>query len=71
MVAAHLADLDAARACGLRTVYLARPGEEAWRPGEDRYRRARDWVDVWIPEDADGLRTLAQVLGRGPVGGAS
>ena len=30
MVAAHLGDLQAAQACGLQTVYIQRPEEEAW-----------------------------------------
>ena len=62
MVAAHLGDLQAARACGLKTVYVDRPREEAWGPDEDRYKQAREWVDLWISVEDDGFRTLAQRL---------
>ncbi|KAI6379948.1 hypothetical protein MCOR25_001846 [Pyricularia grisea] len=49
MVAAHLVDLKGAKACGLRTVYIERAGEEEWIASEERYEDARRWVDVWIP----------------------
>lgn len=51
MVAAHLNDLEAAKDCGLRTIYVERKGEEDWAPGEERYQRAREWVDLWIGLD--------------------
>lgn len=60
MVATHLGDLEAARACGLRTVYIERPQEEAWGREEERYQQARGWVDLWIAEDEDGFRSLAR-----------
>ncbi|KAF5665859.1 hypothetical protein FHETE_6498 [Fusarium heterosporum] len=62
MVAAHLNDLDAARACGLRTVYVERPREEAWGTDDEKYQQAKEWVDVWITEDDQGFLTLAQKL---------
>lgn len=30
MVAAHLSDLQAAKACSLQTIYMGREGEESW-----------------------------------------
>ncbi|KLU86437.1 haloacid dehalogenase [Magnaporthiopsis poae ATCC 64411] len=63
MVAAHLGDLEGARACGLRTVYVERAGEEVWGEDEDRYKDARKWVDVWIPLGSEGLLELARRLG--------
>lgn len=51
MVAAHLNDLDAARNLNLRTVYVERKGEEDWNPSEERYQRAKDWVDLWVGLD--------------------
>ncbi|EAQ92368.1 hypothetical protein CHGG_00603 [Chaetomium globosum CBS 148.51] len=36
MVAAHLKDLAAASEYGMRTVYVERPGEEEWKPDEER-----------------------------------
>ncbi|KAM0552491.1 hypothetical protein ACHAPJ_007819 [Fusarium lateritium] len=62
MVAAHLNDLEAARSCGLRTVYVARPQEEAWAQDDERYQRAKEWVDIWITEGNEGFVTLAQKL---------
>lgn len=63
MVAAHLSDLAAARSCGLRTIYVERLREEDWSPDDERYQRARDWVDLWITDkDDDGFVTLAQRL---------
>jgi len=64
MVAAHLEDLQSARACGLRTVYVERPREEAWSRDDERFGRAREWVDLWIAEDEGGFVTLAKRLGE-------
>lgn len=63
MVAAHLNDLAGARACGLRTIYIERPREEAWGPDEDRYKEARDWVDMWVREGEGGFLEVARRLG--------
>ncbi|KAK4131111.1 haloacid dehalogenase [Trichocladium antarcticum] len=63
MVAAHLEDLAAARALGLRTVYVERPGEEAWGVEEERYRLAREWVDLWVAEGEGGFDEVATRLG--------
>ncbi|KAI0012508.1 haloacid dehalogenase [Xylariaceae sp. FL0662B] len=63
MVAAHLGDLEGARSHGLRTIYIERPQEEAWRSAEDRYKRAREWVDLWIEEGEGGIVEVAKRLG--------
>ncbi|KAI5860260.1 haloacid dehalogenase [Durotheca rogersii] len=63
MVAAHLGDLAGARACGLRTIYVERPGEEAWDPAEERYVEARRWVDLWVAEQEGGFLEVARRLG--------
>ncbi|KAL8392259.1 hypothetical protein RB595_002452 [Gaeumannomyces hyphopodioides] len=63
MVAAHLKDLEGARACGLRTVYVERLGEEEWGEDDERYKDAREWVDIWIPLDSGGFLELARRLG--------
>ncbi|KAI0838724.1 haloacid dehalogenase [Hypoxylon sp. FL0890] len=63
MVAAHLGDLAGARAAGLRTIYVERPREEAWGPEEQRYKEAREWVDLWITESEDGFLEVARRLG--------
>lgn len=46
LVAAHLSDLQAARDCGYRTIYIEREREENW--GEERREKAREWVDMWV-----------------------
>ncbi len=48
LVAAHLGDLEAARGCGLRTVYVEREGEEAWGVEEVGRARREGWVDLWV-----------------------
>ncbi|OAA55372.1 haloacid dehalogenase, type II [Cordyceps fumosorosea ARSEF 2679] len=60
MVAAHMADLEAARAAGMRTVYVKRRGEEEW--DDKRLEEARAWVDLWIDEEEEGFVTLAERL---------
>lgn len=62
MVAAHLGDLQEARKCGLRTIYVERMQEEAWDKQDDRFQDARGWVDLWIAEDEDGFEALARKL---------
>lgn len=62
MVAAHLADLAAARACGLRTIYVERPQEEEWASDSENYQKAKEWVDLWISGEEDGFLTVAQRL---------
>ena len=64
MVAAHLVDLQAAKACGLQTVYVQRDREEAWTDEETEKARAEGWVDMWIPFGHQGFLTLARELGR-------
>ncbi|KAK0719526.1 HAD-like domain-containing protein, partial [Lasiosphaeris hirsuta] len=63
MVAAHLGDLAAARSYGMRTIYVERPGEEAWKSEEERYQEAREWVDLWVGEDEGGCVEVARRLG--------
>jgi 2-haloacid dehalogenase len=67
MVAAHLGDLEAAKALGLRCVYVEREGEGSWeREAVDRARR-EGWVDVWIALEkgrSRGLQSVAEELER-------
>lgn len=63
MVAAHLGDLEAARGVGMRTVYVEREGEEEWGVEEERYRRAREWVDLWVGVGEGGFEEVARRLG--------
>jgi len=63
MVAAHLNDLKAARSCGFRTIYVERPREEDWSPGQEEYQDAKTWVDLWVKEDEDGFLEVARRFG--------
>ncbi|KAK0614059.1 HAD-like domain-containing protein [Immersiella caudata] len=63
MVAAHLGDLEAARRQGMRTVYVERKGEEAWRVEEGRYEEAKGWVDLWVGVEEGGIEEVARRLG--------
>ncbi len=63
MVAAHLGDLASAREQGLRTIYVERSKEEAWKPGDENYENARNWVDMWVREDEEGFMEVAKRLG--------
>lgn len=57
LVAAHHSDLAAARACGLKTAFIARPMEYGGRAAPDA-KLAQDWE--W---SADSLTDLAEKLG--------
>ena len=48
MVAAHLADLEAARECGLQTIYVERVGEESWPTEKIDDAKSKGWVDMWV-----------------------
>jgi 2-haloacid dehalogenase len=65
MVAAHLADLKAAKQQGLQTIYVERPGEEDWDEGEVEKARLDGWVDLWVgsKDDSKGFVTVADKLG--------
>lgn len=62
MVAAHLSDLEAARGQGMRTIYVEREREEAWAKEEERYKRAKEWVDIWIALGEGGMEGVAREL---------
>jgi 2-haloacid dehalogenase len=63
MVAAHLTDLRAAKACGLQTIYVERPGEEDFTAEEVQKARDDSLVDVWIPVEEAGFMALASKFG--------
>lgn len=62
MVAAHLNDLEAARGCGLRTIYVERLQEEAWEEDSEKYQQAKEWVDLWITIQENGFVSVAEKL---------
>ncbi|KAG5985715.1 hypothetical protein E4U43_005930 [Claviceps pusilla] len=64
MVACHMGDLVGARACGLRTIYVERRGEEAMDEEGDEFCEARRWVDLWIGKHEEGFAALADRLLR-------
>lgn len=71
MVATHLGDLDAARKCGLQTVYVQREGEEGW--SEERVGEAKKegWVDMWVRlDETDSGGGFLEVARRLKVGHA-
>ncbi|PKS08481.1 hypothetical protein jhhlp_004864 [Lomentospora prolificans] len=63
LVAAHLRDLDAARGCGMKTIYVERLGEEDCTG--DEVEEARRWVDVWVSLGEEGFVEVARRLGVG------
>ncbi|KAK4171409.1 HAD-like domain-containing protein [Triangularia setosa] len=63
MVAAHLGDLAAASRLGFKTIYVERKEEERWGLEEERYKKAKEWVDLWVGLD-DGEGGLEQVAKR-------
>lgn len=48
MVAAHLADLEAARECGLQIIYIERAQEESWPPEKMDGAKSKGWADMWV-----------------------
>lgn len=64
MVAAHLNDLEGARKCGLRTVYVEREREEAWDEEKVAKTKEEGWVDMWISESEEGFIAVAEKLRR-------
>ncbi|GME24278.1 HAD-superfamily hydrolase subfamily IA variant 2 [Neofusicoccum parvum] len=65
LVAAHLGDLRAAAACGLGTVYVARPREEDWSVEEVKRAREEGWVGLWVEEGEGGFGRVAEALRQG------
>lgn len=65
MVAAHLNDLKAAKDNGLQTIYVERPGEEAWSKEQVERAMHEGWVDMWISQGHGnmGFITVAEKLG--------
>lgn len=59
LVAAHLGDLRAAKACGYKTVYIERPEEESWSADQIKVAKKNGFVDIWISKNEEGFVTLA------------
>lgn len=63
MVAAHLADLKAAKGCGLQTIYVERPREEDFDAERIEAAKNDGWVDVWVTLEEDGFVAVGEKLG--------
>ncbi|KZF21423.1 2-haloacid dehalogenase [Xylona heveae TC161] len=63
MVAAHLYDLKAAKACGYQTVYVEREHEEGWSREEIDEAKRANYVDMWVTLDEAGFLTVAERFG--------
>jgi 2-haloacid dehalogenase len=63
LVAAHLADLKAARECGYQTVYVVRPKEEGYTDAEALAAKEEGWVDMWIDASEQGFLEIARRFG--------
>lgn len=62
MVATHMKDLAAAQSHGLRTIYVQRTQEEAWKEDDDGYIKAKAALDMWVGLEEDGMITAAKGL---------
>ncbi|CAG8058050.1 unnamed protein product [Penicillium salamii] len=63
MVAAHLEDLQAAKKCGFKTIYVEREMEEAWSSEEVLWAKRNGVVDIWVSDTGNGLIEVAHRLG--------
>ena len=64
LLAAHLGDLEAARTCGYRTVYIERQQEEAWSGEKVEAARGEGWVDMWVKLGEGGFEEVAALFER-------
>ncbi|KAI9750694.1 MAG: hypothetical protein M4579_006358 [Chaenotheca gracillima] len=63
LVAAHLGDLNGARACGYQTIYVEREGEERWSEEQIKKAKEEGWVDMWVSQKDNGFFTVAERFG--------
>jgi 2-haloacid dehalogenase len=63
MVAAHLGDLEAARKCGMQTIYIERKEEEGWDAAKANEAKEQGWVDMWVNVDEPGFLEVARRFG--------
>jgi 2-haloacid dehalogenase len=64
LLAAHLGDLEAAKGCGYRTVYIERENEEGWSKEKAEAAKRQGWVDMWVNLGGGGLEAVARRLGE-------
>lgn len=63
LLAAHLADLEAAKGCGYQTIYVEREGEEEGKSVDVESVRVGALVDMWIEIGQGGLEEVARRFG--------
>lgn len=63
LVAAHLADLKAAKSQGFQTIYVEREKEEWSSAAQIAEMRQAGVVDMWISKDQDGFLEVARRFG--------
>jgi 2-haloacid dehalogenase len=63
LLAAHLGDLEAARRCGFRTVYIERENEEGWSKEKAEAARREGWVDMSVSVGEGGFEEVARRFG--------
>ncbi|VEU20649.1 DEKNAAC101610 [Brettanomyces naardenensis] len=63
LVAAHLNDLQAAKARGFQAIYVERPQEEDWTAEQVATAKQNGSVDLWVGLEEDGFRTVAKRSG--------
>ena len=62
LLAAHLGDLEAAKGCGYRTVYIERENEEAWSKEKVEAAKQEGWVDMWVKLGEGGFEEVAREI---------
>ena len=60
LLAAHLGDLEAAKRCGYRTVYIERENEEGWGKEKAEAAKREGWVDMWVNLGDGGFKEVAR-----------
>ena len=60
LLAAHLGDLEAAKGCGYKTVYIEREDEEGWSKEKAEAAKREGWVDMWVGFGEGGFEEVAR-----------
>jgi len=63
LIAAHLGDLEAAKGCGYKTIYIERENEEGWSREKAEAAKREGWVDMWVDLGEGGFEEVARRFG--------
>ncbi|KAI9848458.1 MAG: hypothetical protein M1837_000253 [Sclerophora amabilis] len=63
LVAAHLGDLQGAKACGYQAIYVERESQEKFKPEDVKKAKEEGWVDMWVSLGEEGFLTVADRFG--------